>query len=65
MQNFKVLQYKPSFKNEWDTFALAVVYHISLTDNVPFDRSAEFFEILETKAISNSERVMFFLKLEK
>ena len=62
MQNFKVLQYKPSLKNEWDTFALAVIHHISLIGNVPFDRSAE---ILETKAISNSERVMFFLKLEK
>ncbi|MAB48030.1 MAG: hypothetical protein CMC05_05320 [Flavobacteriaceae bacterium] len=65
MQNFKVLQYKPSFKNEWDTFTLAVIHHISLIGNVPFDRSAEFFEILETKAMSNSERVMFFLKLKK
>ena len=96
------------------TLALAVIHHISLSGNVPFARSAEFFakfskyliiefpkrndswvqrllnnkaefknhfehynlsnfentyaeffEVLETKAISNSERVMFFLKRKK
>ncbi len=62
MQNFKVLQYKQSLKNERNAFALAVVHPISLIGNVHFDRSAE---ILETKAISNRESVMFFLKLEK